>query len=373
MDQRDYCFANERRNFRVKTAVAFPSLISWVLIATFFMFAMGCAARSPHRISTSKVHQWAPKEMAMASFDEYVIQTGDILAIDVPRLVPKSPYTMKPFDAVRITMADLENISPVSNVYRVQPGGILQLGYPHGSVSVTGKTVEEVEDIIREQLQKPLAEEYKSEIHVSVSLEQVQGLQPIFDEHIVAMDGRIQLGTYGSVYVNGLTLQEAKEAIEFHLVNYLDEPEVSVVVAAYNTKNYYLFLQGAGFGDKLLKFPVTGNETVLDAFAEIQGLDRISNAKRIRIERPLGPHQHQTLYVDWDAITAGACPETNYQIFPGDRLYVEEDKMIAFDSGLSKVIAPLERIMGFALLGAQTATRFSGSVLSGGGDPSGGR
>ena len=43
--------------------------------------------------------------------------------------------------------------------------------------------------------------------------------------------------------------------------------------------------------------------------------------------------------------------------------------MVAFDNNLGKLLAPFERLMGFSLLGAGTATRFSGPVLQGGGNP----
>jgi polysaccharide export outer membrane protein len=303
--------------------------------------------------------------------EEYVIRTGDILWLDVPRLVPKSPYQLKSFDAVSIHVTGVDDeLHPIDRVFQIQPGSLISLGHPYGQVNVSGMTVEEAENAIYDHLSKPMTEEGKSRLRVSVSLEEIQGLQQIYGEHLVGPDGRVQLGCYGTVYVNELTLQEAKDAIEFALVKYLDTPEVSVTIYSYNTQRYYMGLQGAGFGDKLIAFPLTGNETVLDAFAEINGLDRISNSKRIRIVRPRGPnHSHpQILEVDWKAITAGAATETNYQIFPGDRIYVEEDKLVALDSGLSKIIAPVERVFGFALLGAQTVTRYSGSVLEGGGD-----
>ena len=43
--------------------------------------------------------------------------------------------------------------------------------------------------------------------------------------------------------------------------------------------------------------------------------------------------------------------------------------MIAFDTRLAKIIAPIERIMGFTLLGTGVATRLTGRVLQGGGNP----
>ena len=79
----------------------------------------------------------------------------------------------------------------------------------------------------------------------------------------------------------------------------------------------------------------------------------------------------QVLPVKWEDITAHAAAGTNYQILPGDRVFIAEDKLIAFDTGLAKITAPLERIMGFSLLGVGTVTRFSGKVLQGGGNPQG--
>ena len=65
----------------------------------------------------------------------------------------------------------------------------------------------------------------------------------------------------------------------------------------------------------------------------------------------------------WDAITAEGATATNYQLMPGDRLFIAEDKMVAFDTNLGKLLAPFERAMGFTLLGTSTVGRLSGKVL----------
>ena len=110
---------------------------------------------------------------------------------------------------------------------------------------------------------------------------------------------------------------------------------------------------------------------MLDAISQINGLQQVSS-KRIWIARPTDePGKVQMLPVKWEDITAQACAGTNYQILPGDRVFIAEDKWIAFDTGLAKVTAPFERIMGFSLLGVGTVTRFSGSVLKGGGNSPG--
>lgn len=144
---------------------------------------------------------------------------------------------------------------------------------------------------------------------------------------------------------------------------------MSVNVAAFNSKVYYVILQGAGLGDGIFRLPVTGNETVLDALAVLNGTEQVSS-KKVWIARPdriLG--NVQILPVDYYAVTELAEPTTNYQIMPGDRVFVAEDKLVALDTAIAKFTAPFERIFGFSILGAEAATRLSGSVLRGGGNP----
>ena len=62
--------------------------------------------------------------------------------------------------------------------------------------------------------------------------------------------------------------------------------------------------------------------------------------------------------VDWDGITQGAQTATNYQLLPGDRLYIAEDEMLTFANVVSKVTAPIERLAGIASLGSSTIRGF---------------
>jgi polysaccharide export outer membrane protein len=155
-----------------------------------------------------------------------------------------------------------------------------------------------------------------------------------------------------------MTQGQAKLAIEMHLSATLEYPEVSVDVAGYNSKVYYVISQGAGLGDGVARVPITGNETVLDAIAQINGTEAVSS-KHMWIARP-APHGNpcdQILPVDWNAITQRADTSTNYQLLPGDRLFIQEDKWIATNTYINKVLTPVERLFGFTLLGGST-TRF---------------
>jgi protein involved in polysaccharide export with SLBB domain len=310
------------------------------------------------------VYDQMPRELSKVVLPEYVIEPPDIVTIEGIHIVPKPPYRLKTLDVLNVQVTGTLPESPIMGAYAVEPGGIINLGVPYGTVQISGMTATEAEKEVAAHLGK-----YLSEPEVAVSLAQMAASQQILGEFLVQPDGTITLGSYGSVSLVGLTTAEAKQAVEDHLSEHLDQPEISMNVQAFNSKRYYIVLQGAGLGDAVYKLPVTGNETVLDAIADIQGLEQVSS-KKIWIARPTSDKcRVQIMPVDWYAITELASPETNYQVLPGDRIFIAEDKMVAFDTHIAKLTAPLERIMGFTLLGTGTATRLSGRVLQGGGNP----
>ncbi len=299
-----------------------------------------------------------PRELSKVVLPTYRIEPPDILVIEAVNMVPKPPYKLRAMDILHISALGTIAEYPIDGEYAIEPGGRVNLGIPYGQVEVAGLTVDEAREAILKHLAKTLTSP-----DVQVKLLQAAGLQPIAGEHLVTPDGHVNLGTYGLVSVVGLTIPEAKAAIEKHLEKYLQDPEVSVDVWAYNSKVYYVVTEGAGLGDTITRLPVTGNETVLDAIANVNGITEVSS-KRIWIARP-SPYcdEVQILPVDYKAITAQGQTVTNYQILPGDRVFIAEDKRVAFDTDLGKLLAPFERIMGFSILTVGTLSRFSGKVL----------
>jgi protein involved in polysaccharide export with SLBB domain len=162
------------------------------------------------------------------------------------------------------------------------------------------------------------------------------------------------------VYIAGMTIEQARMAIEQQLSNFLEDPKVVVDVFAYNSKTYYVITQGAGNGDNVAEFPITGNETVLDAIANLGGISPVSSTK-IYIARP-APNCagcEQILEVNWEDISQGASTATNYQLFPRDRLYITEDPLVKFDTQITKITRPFERLFGFISLGTAMLNRIT--------------
>ena len=219
---------------------------------------------------------------------------------------------------------------------------------------MAGMTIEEATEAITRKLQEVLAKP-----DVSVQLARTAGTQPVTGQYLVGPDGTINLRQYGMLHVAGKTITEIRTDLNKHLSQYFDSPEASVDVIAYNSKVFYVITEGAGLGDNVRRVPITGNETVLDALSAVNGLSQVSST-HIWIARPApgGFGCEQILPVDYEAITQGGLAATNYQILPGDRVFIAEDDVTAFNNYLTKVTTPIERLLGIASLGTSTIRGF---------------
>ncbi len=196
-------------------------------------------------------------------------------------------------------------------------------------------------------------------------------VQAISGPFMVRLDGTVGLGYWGSVPVAGLTLEQASEAIRAQVVRnpvlaqYGTKAEnitVIVDVIAYNSKRYYVITDGAGFGEQVTALPITGSETVMDAIANIGGLSDVSSKRNIWVARrtPHPGQPWQILPVDWVGTSQHGITTTNYQLMPGDRVYVKAQRIVTIDRTLARVISPIERMFGITLLGTSTVNQIVG-------------
>ena len=71
------------------------------------------------------------------------------------------------------------------------------------------------------------------------------------------------------------------------------------------------------------------------------------------------------LPVDWIGVAQCGQSATNYQIFPGDRVYVDSSRLIKADTFLSKLYSPILRTFGVTLLGSSTVNSIKNGQSSG--------
>jgi polysaccharide export outer membrane protein len=168
----------------------------------------------------------------------------------------------------------------------------------------------------------PYVIEPPDELEVSV---RPAGLEMPLTTVTVQADGVVDLGFIGDVYLAGLTLVDAERKIAEHLEPIAAQKRikesVDVSVRLVNgSQSKYFYVLGVVLNQG--KFPIAGNETVLDAIigAGLQSKSRPEDAYVVR-PHPMNAHD-QILKVDWDGIKNRGDTTTNYQLFPGDRVIV---------------------------------------------------
>src|SRR5262249_62043467 len=105
--------------------------------------------------------------------------------------------------------------------------------------------------------------------------------------------------------------------------------------------------------------------TVLDASSQLTGLSPVSDTNKMWVARPTCTDEDMILPIDWSGITTRGRHETNYQLAPGDRVFVQAYKMVTFDSRLARLISPFERMFGVTLLGSSTVRSVGGLEQNG--------
>jgi protein involved in polysaccharide export with SLBB domain len=182
-------------------------------------------------------------------------------------------------------------------------------------------------------------------IHVSDKL--LPAARTVAGEHLVRPDGTIGLGTFGAAYVAGLTAEQVRTAVARNLkaggvAKHLDTEEVArelkVEMVGYNSKFYYVVTDLPGQEQQVQRFSCHGDETVLEALAQIAGLPKVASRCSILVARLVGPDNLcQVFPVDWKGITQRGEAATNYTLVAGDRIYVREREKWAFEGGYAKV------------------------------------
>ncbi len=145
------------------------------------------------------------------------------------------------------------------------------------------------------------------------------------DEPIMP-DGTINLGVYGQLFVAGKTIPEIQAMIRaaVQAQTHCDPGFIRVRVTQRNSKVYYVLGEVNNPG----AFPLQGRETVLDGILAAGGLHDRASRYNIILTRPTTPEScRQVLPICWYDITEVGDTSTNYQLMPGDRIYVPTRSM----------------------------------------------
>ncbi|MGL4464885.1 MAG: polysaccharide biosynthesis/export family protein [Planctomycetia bacterium] len=144
--------------------------------------------------------------------------------------------------------------------------------------------------------------------------------QGVAGDHPVQTDGTIPLGTFGSVAAAGQTTDQLQEYLaKLVFEKSKKKGKVAVRLSTNGSRFYYVL----GAVTRPGAYPLTGDETVLDGILQAGGLDLAASEHRIIVSRPSHPCDCRTvLPVCYQDITQLGDVSTNYQLLPGDRIFV---------------------------------------------------
>lgn len=146
-------------------------------------------------------------------------------------------------------------------------------------------------------------------------------------DQVVFADGTIDLGVYGRPVVAGKTQDQivgvvaaAINAVEAKRGEKDAKPvEVTVRVIGRTSKVYYVLGEVNAPGS----FPVNGFDSVLDGLIRAGGVTNRAALQAIVLSRPTGPDDCRVVFpVCYPNIVQLGDTSTNYQLQPGDRIYV---------------------------------------------------
>ena len=142
--------------------------------------------------------------------------------------------------------------------------------------------------------------------------------EPDFSRQVlVRPDGKLTLPLVGDIHVSGMTTMALKELLTEKLKDYIDSPEVTVILVESHSKNFYIIGKISRPGT----YPLMKDMTVLQAISVAGGLGEWADADSIRIIRKSGA-QEKILHFDYKEVISGKNLKQNILLQPNDTIVV---------------------------------------------------
>jgi polysaccharide export outer membrane protein len=162
---------------------------------------------------------------------------------------------------------------------------------------------------------------------------------------VVRPDGRISFDLIGELEVQGKTVDEVRGEVTARMKEFIVHPDVTVILSQSNSRLYFMFGEVRRPGS----YPLIGHVSAVQALASAGGPTRFSNLDAARLVRPT-EGQSLSYAVDFEEITERGDATTNYELQPGDIVYVPPNVFARIGYALGVVLFPFQQIIG---LGSQ--------------------
>ncbi|MFK7768410.1 MAG: SLBB domain-containing protein [Mariniblastus sp.] len=247
-----------------------------------------------------------PSELTKLPLNSYVVEIGDTIFVEAVS-----------FDAnIRL---------PGDQI--IKPDGTISIG-EFGRFDAVNKTIEqiqmEVQSLIDEKVRSDLEQEFAEETARERQLKQVA------DRPSVELD---EGGENSEIAFAEAREREGRLALELRKAEQIKKNKISVRLVNWESKKIYVLgeVNSPGY------FAYLGNQTVLDAIVEAGGLTGKANHHQIIVARPTACGSCRiVMKVCYDQVVQLGDTSTNYQLMPGDRVFVPN---LTFMDDLKKTLS----------------------------------
>jgi polysaccharide export outer membrane protein len=163
----------------------------------------------------------------------------------------------------------------------------------------------------------------------------------ILRELAVRPDGRISFDLIGDIEVEGKSVVQVQEEITRRISEYIVSPTVVVTLAESNSRRFHVFGEVMRPGS----YPLIGRVTALDALGTAGGPTRFAALSSGRLIRPR-QEEGQVYAVNFDSISLRGQADSNYELQPGDVVYVPPNASASLGYALQIIFYPLQQILG---------------------------
>ncbi len=134
---------------------------------------------------------------------------------------------------------------------------------------------------------------------------------------VVRMDGKITLPLIDDIQAENQTLLELQKTIEEKYKEFIEAPEVTVILSQSNSQKIYILGKIGSPGEYVLQKQMT----FLQAVSVAGGLQKWADKKNIRLIRKVDGIE-RTFRIDYDAIITGKDLAQNIILLPEDTIVV---------------------------------------------------
>ena len=138
----------------------------------------------------------------------------------------------------------------------------------------------------------------------------------------VNAEGEVSMPLAGTIRVGGLSIIDAERAISDRLKEFLVNPQVSIFIKEYSSKQ--IFMLGEVKSPGALPLPSEAPMTVLEAIAKAGGFTPLAAPDRTRVIRNTPDGKSKSIPIPVSAITKEGQKDKDITLTPNDVVYVPQ-------------------------------------------------